>query len=252
MPYLSVVIPAYNEVENIKRGVLGSVYDYLKQQKYTWEVLLANDGSTDDTSKMLHKFADKHKGFRVLDEPHRGKAGIVIAGMLKAAGEIVIFTDMDQATPIDQLEKMLPKFAEGYALAIGVRSGRKGAGLQRLAMAYGFAVLRIAILILPFKDTQCSSKGFRNKAAKEIFRRMQVFRDGQASKGSAVTAGFDLEVLYIARKLGYKVAEVQVEWSDSGERGKHGVNPIKDSWEGLRDLIRVRVNAVLGKYKVQE
>jgi dolichyl-phosphate beta-glucosyltransferase len=116
-------------------------------------------------------------------------------------------------------------------------------------MAYGFMTLRSLILRLPFKDTQCGFKAFKGKAIKPVFERMKVFKN-QHEKGSAVTAGFDLELLFIARKLGYKIAEVVVEWEEKGDRGDFGVNPIKDSWGGLRDLVRVRLNAISGKYNV--
>jgi dolichyl-phosphate beta-glucosyltransferase len=112
--HLSVVIPAYNEEYNLRTGVLDSVYGYLSRQKYSWEILFVDDGSTDGTLKLADTFASKHKDFYVVKEPHRGKAGTVTAGMLKASGDIVLFTDTDQATPIDQLEKVLPKFEKGF------------------------------------------------------------------------------------------------------------------------------------------
>jgi len=248
-PHLSVILPAYNEEHNLRTGVLDSVYDYLSKQSYTWEILFVDDGSTDNTAKLAEGFAAKHKNFFVLKESHRGKAGTVIAGMLKATGEVVLFTDTDQATPIDQVEKFLPKFNEGYDIVIGSRSGRKGANLVRKVMAYGFMVLRTIILRLPFRDTQCGFKAFKRGVVRPIFEKMMIFKSG-VEKGSAVTAGFDLEILYIARKLGYKIAEISVEWEEKGSRGNFGVNPIKDSWEGLRDLLRVRLNALQGKYKV--
>ncbi|MEK7112641.1 MAG: glycosyltransferase [Patescibacteria group bacterium] len=248
--FLSVVIPAYNEEENLKRGVLDEVYNFLSKQSYPWEVLVVDDGSTDLTIKLSESFAEKHSGFRVFAQPHRGKGGTVIAGMLKAKGDIVLFTDMDQATPIAQLAKLLPKFDQGYEVAIGTRTGRKGANPIRKLMAYGFVVLRTVILRLPYKDTQCGFKAFSRNVIKPIFERMRVFDENQLVVGSAVTAGFDLELLYIARKLRYKVAEVPVEWMEKGSRGDFGVNPIKDSWEGFRDLIKVRMNALMGKYKV--
>ncbi|MDO8341203.1 MAG: glycosyltransferase, partial [Candidatus Woesebacteria bacterium] len=102
-PYLSVVIPSYNEEYNLRTGVLDSVHDYLSSQEYTWEVIVVDDGSMDETVKIAEEFSRKHVGFKVLKEPHKGKGGTVIAGMLKAEGEIVLFTDMDQATPIDQV-----------------------------------------------------------------------------------------------------------------------------------------------------
>lgn len=245
--YLSVVIPAYNEEKNIKSGVLEQVASYLKKQIYTWEVLIVDDGSIDQTAGLADQFAKRHKGFSVLKEPHRGKAGTVISGMLHAKGEHILFTDMDQATPINQIEKLLPKVNEGYDIAIGSRSGRKGAPMIRKLMAYGFMILRTLILRLPYKDTQCGFKVFTTQSSHEIFKRLKVFKEGQAVKGAAVTAGFDLEILYIARKLGFKVAEVPVQWE---HKGTVRVSPIKDSIMGLRDLLKVRMNALIGRYKV--
>jgi glycosyltransferase involved in cell wall biosynthesis len=246
-PFLSVILPAYNEEYNLRTGVLDSVYDYLSDQKYSWEILFVDDGSTDATAKIAKNFAAKHENFIVLSEPHRGKAGTVTAGILKARGEIILFTDTDQATPIDQIEKILPKFKEDYGVVIGSRHGREGAPLIRKLMASGFSFLRLIILRLPFKDTQCGFKAFSATAAKEIFKRLEIFSSKNTSKGASVTAGFDLEVLYIARKLGYKVAEVPVDWHH-----KEGtkVDPIKDSIEGFKGLIMVRLNSIKGKYKI--
>ncbi len=245
--YLSIVIPSYNEENNIRTGSLSGMADYLKEQNYTWEILVIDDGSTDKTAELAEKFAKNHKNIKVLKEPHRGKGGTVISGMLKATGSIVVFDDMDQATPIDQLERVLPKFDEGYDVVIGSRAGREGAPLIRKTMAYGFTVLRNVILQLPFKDTQCGFKAFTNDAGRKIFERLRIFNEKELTLGASVSAGFDLEILYVAKKLKLRVAEVPVIWHH-----KEGtkVNPIKDSWEGLRDLIKVRLNALQGKYNV--
>jgi glycosyltransferase involved in cell wall biosynthesis len=245
--FLSIVIPAFNEEYNLRTGVLDSVYDYLSEQKYSWEILFVDDGSTDNTVKLAEGFADRHSNFFVLKEPHRGKAGTVTAGILKAKGEIILFTDTDQATPIDQVEKVLPKFKAGYDVVIGSRHGREGAPIIRKIMAYGFSILRLIVLRLPFKDTQCGFKAFSAKAAKEIFRRLKIFDSKNKSVGASVTAGFDLEILYVARRLGFKIAEVPVDWHH-----KEGtkVDPIKDSIEGLKGLLMVRLNSLQGKYKV--
>lgn len=245
--YLSVVIPAYKEVENINKGALDAVWNYLAKQAYTWEVLIVDDGSPDRTADLADAFAQAHDGFRLLREPHRGKGGTVIAGMLAARGEIVLFTDMDQATPLREVEKLLPCFHSGYDGVIGSRTGRQGAPLVRKAMAYGFRILRTLVLRLPYRDTQCGFKAFRGSAVPGIFERMKIFNERSRAQGAAVTAGFDLEVLYIARKLGLKIAEVPVEWHHQGTRRVH---PIKDSWQGLRDLLRVRINAFAGRYSV--
>jgi len=243
--FLSVVIPAYNEEYNLRTGVLDSVYDFLAEQKYSWEIIFVNDGSTDNTVTLAKDFSQKHDNFTVMDEPHRGKGGTVIAGITKAKGEIILFTDTDQATPIDQLEKVLPKFSSGYDVVIGSRTGREGAPLVRKFMAYGFSLLRLIVLRLPFSDTQCGFKAFTKIAADEIFKRLKIFNNGAKVSGASVSAGFDLEILYISRKLGYKIAEVPVDWHH-----KEGtkVDPFKDSIEGLRDLLRVRLNALKGKY----
>jgi dolichyl-phosphate beta-glucosyltransferase len=245
--HLSVVMPAYNEEYNLRTGVLDSVYDYLSDQAYSWEIIFVNDGSSDKTLEIARSFSEKHKNFKVLNESHRGKAATVISGVLEAKGEIILFTDTDQATPIDQIEFFFPKFREGCDIVIGSRSGREGAPIIRKAMASGFSILRNLVLRLPYKDTQCGFKAFKNDAAKKIFEKLKIFKGADAASGASVSAGFDLEVLYIARKLGLKVAEVPVDWHH-----KEGtkVNPIKDSWEGLRDLLRVRLNALQGKYKV--
>lgn len=246
-PYLSVVIPAYNEEYNLRTGVLDSVYDYLLKQKYTWEILFVDDGSTDNTLGLAQEFAKRRKNFTVLAEPHRGKAGTVTAGVLKSRGQIILFTDTDQATPIDQAEKVLPKFKEGFDVVIGSRQGREGAPMIRKVMASGFSLLRLLVLNLPFKDTQCGFKAFSHEAAQKIFERLEIFSPKKKSSGASVTAGFDLEVLYIARKLGYKIAEVRVDWHH-----KEGtkVDPIKDSIEGLRGLLMVRLRALQGKYNI--
>lgn len=244
---ISIVIPSFNEENNIRTGALSGMVDYLKEQNYSWEIIVVDDGSTDKTADLARQFAKHHKYIKVLQEPHRGKGGTVIAGMLRASGDIVIFDDMDQATPIDQLERILPKFRDGFDIVIGSRAGREGAPLIRKTMALGFSILRNLVLQLPYKDTQCGFKAFTKNASKEIFKRLQIFNQKQAQSGASVSAGFDLEILYVARKLGLKVAEVPVVWHH-----KEGtkVNPIKDSWEGFRDLIKVRLNALQGKYKI--
>ncbi|OGM56833.1 hypothetical protein A3E46_01555 [Candidatus Woesebacteria bacterium RIFCSPHIGHO2_12_FULL_46_16] len=247
--FLSVVIPAYNEERNLKRGVLDLVYDFLSRQDFSWEVLIVDDGSLDNTVRVVEEYCRSHNGFRVLKEPHRGKGGTVIAGMLKAQGEYVLFTDMDQATPISEIEKFFPKFEKGSDIVIGSRTGREGAPLLRKLMALGFSILRTIILRLPYSDTQCGFKAFKKEAARKIFERIKVFNDKKIAKGAAVTAGFDLEILYIARKLKLKVSEVNVNWY---HKETERINPLKDSWEGLRDLIEVRINALRGRYKIKE
>jgi dolichyl-phosphate beta-glucosyltransferase len=247
--FLSIVIPAYNEEQNVRSGVLAGVSDYLSKQKYTWEVLIADDGSSDRTVEFAQEFCKKHKGFRVLKEPHRGKGGTVIAGVLAAQGGIILFTDMDQSTPIDQLEKFLPKLQADYDIVIGSRSGRSGAPLIRQLMSLGFSILRTIVLRLPYKDTQTGFKGFKREAARNVFGLMKKFFENKTVKGASTAAGFDVEMLYIARKMGYKIAEVPVEWVyEPGTRK----NPLKESWIGFRGMMAVRIKSILGMYKIKK
>lgn len=246
-PDLSVVIPAYNEETNIRLGALDKVMRYLDRQQYAWEVILVDDGSSDATPKLLDAFARGNQNVRVLHNSHKGKAGTVIAGMLASNGEIAVFTDLDQATPIHQLEVILPWFKKGFDVVIGSRNSRReGAPLTRIVMARGFMMLRSFILGLKgITDTQCGFKAFRKGAAHDIFGKLMLYNSGRQVAGSMVSAGFDVETLFLAKKLGYRIKEVPVEWHYVETRR---VSPLKDSWQGFLDILRIRLNAFQGKY----
>ncbi len=247
-PLLSVVIPAYNEETNIRLGTLEKVSKYLSKQSYPWEVLLVDDGSTDQTATLLLEFSEENSGFRVLQNPHRGKAATVITGMKEAKGSIVLFSDLDQATPIKQVEQFFPWFDAGFDVVIGSRSSqRQGAPLSRIIMARGFMFLRSTLLGLRgITDTQCGFKAFRKDVAKKIFQKLELYGTQNSVDGPMVTAGFDIEVLYLAKTLGYKIKEVSVEWHYVETRR---VNPIKDSLQGFMDILHIRWNAIRGKYR---
>lgn len=247
MIYLSVVIPAYNEETNIRLGALDKVSRYLEHQKFTWEVIIVNDGSSDETKHLLDEFVRINKGFSVIHNPHLGKAGTVISGMLAARGDIILFSDLDQATPMVEFEKIHPWFKQGYDVVIGSRSSRReGAPLLRVLMARGFMMLRGLLLNLHgIVDTQCGFKAFRKDPAKDIFRRLKLYEGTREVRGSMVTAGFDIEVIFLAKKRGYKIKEVPVEWHYVETRR---VNPITDSLQGLMDIIKIRFNAWRGLY----
>lgn len=245
-PYLSVVVPAYNEEVNIKRGATDRLLSYMKKQNYIWEVLFVDDGSQDNTASLLSELAKKESGVHLIKNPHQGKAATVTTGVMSAKGEIILFTDTDQATPIAEVEKFLPYFQKGYDVVIGSRSGRAGMPVFRKIMAYGFVILRTLVLRLPFKDTQTGFKAFTRDSAHKIFKSLRIFGSSGVIKGAAVKAGFDIEILFVARKLGYKIKEVPVEWHHPGTTR---VNPLKDSIEALSDMIRIRWYALRGEYR---
>lgn len=242
---LSVVIPAYNETANLKKEVLSQVGKYLKSQKYEYEVLVVDDGSTDETVQLIRKYIEKGKNFTLIQNSHGGKANAVMTGMLAAHGEIVLFTDMDQATPISEVEKFFPEFEKGADIVIGSRAGRKGAPFIRKLSAWGFALLRGIILGLPYKDTQCGFKAFKRQVIEKIVPKIKGEWGVVHFKGGAVNAGFDVELLYLAKKYGFRIAEVPVEWNYvDTER----VQIIKDALAAIYDMIRIRVNDFKGKY----
>ena len=161
---LSVILPAYNEEKNLRNDVLDKVEGYLKNAPYRYEVIIVDDGSKDRTVKLVQQQISSKKNFKLLSEPHGGKAVAVMRGLLSSTGDIALFTDMDQATPLKEIEKFFPKFSQGYDIVIGSRKGRSGAPIFRKLAAWGFSVLRNVILGLPFPDTQCGFKAFNRKS----------------------------------------------------------------------------------------
>src|SRR5579872_1927264 len=127
--HLSVVIPSYNELANLRKGVLYKVKQYLQNEKYSFEVIIVDDGSTDGSIEYVQNFVKDNKEFRLIVNPHFGKAGAITCGMLSAEGEYHLFTDLDQATPIEEIDRLLPYLEnEGFDIAIGSRANvRKGA-----------------------------------------------------------------------------------------------------------------------------
>lgn len=242
---LSVIIPAYNEAANLKKGSLAEVNEYLKAQKYTYEVIVVDDGSTDNTADLIEKETARMDNFRLIRNAHGGKAVTVMSGLLEARGEIAVFTDMDQATPIKEIEKFLPKFEEGYDIVIGSRDGRKGSPVVRKLLAWGFITLRNIIMSLPFKDTQCGFKAFNQKSIQAVIPQLLDIWKNNKKKGAAVNAGFDVELLFLASRKNLKIAEVLVEWRHvQSER----IQAVSDALDALSDMVRIRILSLLGRY----
>jgi dolichyl-phosphate beta-glucosyltransferase len=246
--YLSVVIPSFDEMTNLQKGVLDKIEHFLSKKKFSFEVIIVDDGSRDGSVEFVRNFIKEDKRFRLIENEHLGKAGAVTAGVLNAKGEVVIFTDMDQATPIEEVDKLLPYFEEGYDIVIGSRSTtRKGSPLSRQFISRAQILLRKIIVGMPeISDTQCGFKAFKSSIAQKLFRRASQIHNGfQKISGSAVTAGFDVELLLLAQKMGYKMKEVPVHWLYVETRR---VSPVKDSIDGLLSLIEIRSNNLQGKY----
>lgn len=251
MKSISIIIPCYNEENNLKKGVLDEVYDFLKTQRFNWEVVICNDESTDNSLKLVKEFVSKHQGFRVLDLPHGGKPSAVWGGIKDAKYPLVLFTDMDQSTPLKEINKLLPFFDQDYDVVIGSRgSSREGNSLIRKIMAKGFLFGRRLFILPNLVDTQCGFKAIKTDLAKQIFPNLQFFKDKSDKKGWRVSA-FDVELLFMAQKWGHKIKEVEVKWKNedlSTTKGDDGARFKKESKQMLQEIIRVKRNDLQGIY----
>ncbi|MFB3880541.1 MAG: dolichyl-phosphate beta-glucosyltransferase [Armatimonadota bacterium] len=234
-PYLSVVIPAYNE-EGRLGPTLARVKEYLAAQTYTSDILVVNNASRDRTSEVA-----RAAGVPVIDEPRRGKGAAVRTGMLAARGEYVLFSDADLSTPIEEVEKLLDRLQEGYDIAIASRGlpesniVKHQPWYREIVGRFGNLVVRV-LAVRGIADTQCGFKLFPREVAQRLFRVARL-----------TGAAFDVEILFIAQRLGLRIAEVPVTWVDSPDTR---FNRVTDSLDALKDLVRIRVNWVLGRYRV--
>jgi dolichyl-phosphate beta-glucosyltransferase len=227
-PYLSIVIPAYNEAERIEAS-LHKALDYFKDQSYEYEIIVADDGSTDNTVSIAKGISDKVKVYAL--PKNTGKGAAVRLGMLSATGEIRIFTDADFSTPIYEVEKIIYSMKNNYDVVIGSRAlnydlVKEHQPFYREFMGKTFNKFVQFLVIKGIKDTQCGFKGFSSKAAEDIFSRTKI--DGFS---------FDVEALYLANKAGYRIDEVPVEWYND-DRSK--VNPITDSINMLLEILKIK------------
>lgn len=246
-PYLSVIIPAYNEEPNFKKGLIDEVPIFLQKQDYSYEVLIVDDGSSDNTALLAQDFAKHNSHIRVIKNPHQGKAQTVKKGVEEAQGELILFTDFDQATPISEVVNLI-KFIPEYDIVIGSRqlpgAKREKEPIHRHIMGLGFNFVVQLLTIRGIRDTQAGFKLFKGNVAKELFSALKVYSKGKQVKGALVTA-FDVELLFLANKRGYKIKEVPIVWHHVATSR---VNPIKDSLRMFRDVVKIRLNDLKGVY----
>ncbi len=248
-PFLSIVVPAYNEERRLPQ-TLDRIDAYLARQSYTSEMIVVDDGSCDRTAEVVESFQTAHPRVRLIRNDHRGKGYAVRTGMLQARGHIVLFSDADLSTPIEETEALLPWFERGYDIVIG---SREGTGARRIRepfyrhlMGRVFNFVVRLLTVRDIQDTQCGFKAFRDDVAREVFTCMRLYGENAKRITDSMVTGFDVEVLFIGQKFGYRIKEVPVEWLYSNETK---VNPLRDSWRNFRDVVLVRWNDVQGKYK---
>ncbi len=230
--HLTNVIPAYNEGSRILR-TLEAVAQFYRSMPYDFDVIVVNDGSTDNTMKIVETFCESNPEFRAAGYPiNQGKGAAVKVGMMQATGELILFMDADLATPLEETDKLVSAIESGADIAIGSRP-LKESNLEirqpwyreQLGRLFNFAVQSLSIRGI--KDTQCGFKIFKKHAAHDIFSRTKLNR-----------FGFDFEALMTGRDLGYKIAEIPIRWSHQ-EGSK--VVLMRDGPQMIKDLIKLRL-----------
>jgi len=240
-PFLSIIIPAFNEEERLP-DTLHRIITFVKSQHYTVEVLIVDNASTDMTGTVISNSVPSYPFFKSLYEHRRGKGAAVRKGILSARGEYILICDADMAVPIEEVEKFLPPRINDYDIAIGSREApgaqRYGEPLYRHLMGRVFNVIVQCCALPGIHDSQCGFKSFRRAAAHDLFSVSKL--DGWS---------FDVEILYIALLRGYRISEVPVNWY-YGKNSK--INPIYDSWQMFKEVIKVRWNGLRGLYNIKQ
>jgi glycosyltransferase involved in cell wall biosynthesis len=238
-PQLSIVIPAYNESARIEQ-TLERVLGCVAEREWDAEVLVVDDGSKDDTAAIVQRWMETHPRLHLVKNPgNRGKGYSVRNGLLQAAGDVVMFTDADLSSPMEEAERLLAALADGADVAIGSRWMDRTRQtihqpLYRQFFGRCFNWVTRTVMGLPFKDTQCGFKAFKREAAQVIFRLQTIER-----------WGFDPEILFIARKLKYVVREVPVTW---GHDERSRMSYLKDGMKMLEEMAVIRMNSLAGRY----
>jgi len=238
--HLSVIIPAYNEEKSIAK-TLEEIDNYLSKQSYDYEILVINDGSRDGTAEKVNSLLSRIRNLRLIDDKgNHGKGYSVRQGMLETKGDFRLFTDADNSTSIDQVEKIWPEMEKGYEIIIGSRD-IKGAVLdppqpwiRNVILGEGFKLFRKAVIGLwGIEDTQCGFKCFTKKAAEDVSSKCKIDR-----------FAFDAEMLIVARKLGYKIKEIPVYWKNNPDSRVKIGSMIKMAL----DLLIIRKNLISRVY----
>jgi dolichyl-phosphate beta-glucosyltransferase len=235
----SIVIPAYNEAKRVG-ATLERVLAYVARQQWNAEVILVNDGSCDETREIIQRYISDNPNLRLLENPgNRGKGYSVRHGMLKAEGEVLLFSDADLSSPIEESNKLFAAIADGADVAIGSRwlqaeLQKKRQPFYRQLFGRIFNLALRTMLGLRYRDTQCGFKAFTRTAAQSLFAVQKIER-----------WGFDPELLFLANKFGIKVVEIPIDWSHcEGSRIRY----FRDGIRMFQEILKVRWYALMQTY----
>ncbi len=236
-PLLSIIIPAYNEETRLPK-TLGQVFDFLRDQDYTAEVLIVENGSQDKTLEIAQSFVKEHSGLTVLHEPLPGKGSAVRRGMLTARGQYRFMCDADLSMPIAEVNRFILPALQDFDLAIASREVHGAIRYNEPEYRHlGGRLINLMIrtLILPgIHDTQCGFKCFRAPIAEDLFNRQTL-----------TGWSFDIEILFLARRRGYQIQEIPIPWYFNADTK---LSPVRDALQMVLDIWTIRQNARRGQY----
>lgn len=248
--FLSVIFPAFNEEKRITT-TLRKAHDYFAKQDYPYEVIISDDGSTDKTAIIVENFMKEWRELRLKTNKHKGKAPTLISGLKEAKGEYVLFSDVDLSVGLEELSKFIFWLKDkNYDVAIATREGtgavRLNEPITRHIMGRVFNFI-VQLFVLPgINDTQCGFKMFKKEIIQKIINKMLLYSDKSKVITKAKVSAYDVEMLYIARRLKFNIKEVPVTWV-YGDRST--VHNLKDSYNNLMEVLKIWLNGILGKYK---
>lgn len=230
--FISIIVPAYNESRRIL-PTLDKIDEYLRDRYGRFEIIVVNDGSKDNTAEVLSKVQKGNKILRVVGyEVNRGKGYAIRQGVHVTSGDVILISDADLSTPIEEVEKLFAYYDHGYDIVIGSRALKESDIVIRQPwwrefMGRTFNKVVRTLIGIDFMDTQCGFKLFRGEVGRKLFRKTIIDQ-----------FAYDVEILYLAKKEGFKIKEVPVKWINSPDSK---VKPVRDSLKCLKDLIRIKL-----------
>jgi len=247
----SIVIPVYNESGKIAVS-LTQVISFMNSFNDSYEIVVVDDGSADATAAEIEEYQKDHQKIRLIKNSHKGKGPTVWKGVMEARGKYIYIADADLSSPMEELKKLSMWLTEhDYDVVI---ASREGHGADRVSEPFYRHLMGrvfnfwVQLMALPgIKDSQCGFKLFKSEVAKDVFSRLTIYGDNAPQREKAYLGAFDVEVLFVALKLGYKVKEVPVKWIYVDTTR---LNPFSDSINMVLDVLKVRLNNLKGVYKL--